>query len=784
MADKIQFRRDTAARWTQFNPILSEGEMGLITDNPNMYKIGDGVTAWNSLALRGYTGTISQIMGRDENAVVSEKVIASLVTFNKNDAGKHALSILNGKDLLIVDYKNTPWAWQGGYISKDGVYVNGDITGYAVTDMIAVEEGEIIKIGKTNCSGNVLKVAAYDSDGNILLDKSVAGSDSGSNPPDYTYVVPSGVYQVRFTNQMSQIPNPRIWSLSSFGSGIGFIETYRNDKQSQDAWNEKNALSNLMGNLFSKDEVIEQYIVESPSGTIVPWATTFGTSAVSGFIPIPTGATQIYLFTDQVSTAPFMWMNCILKNDTDLNSAGQLVIIRSDGNAYNIPEAYRDQFKYVVLTIARFNGQYPVDIDYSNIAIGFDALFRVDGISERYIQQSVVNIMTPKLKFLSEDFQNFRRFKDSSEDLVARYKSKGTDYNDVLVSNYYKAILSLYVTGLSKNRTYRLGMLRRGQYASDAYDYSIIIHAWDDTNQFWVRAAYWQFTNVDVEANNPNGVNLLKATTIGMDGLPATIEALIDYSFIPDNSSSWLNPTHEQQGVQNFILKDECFEGISNPKLHKSDVFNESGNYYDSKMDFMSSGKNKFDGEPIIGWYTNSDTGQKYQYGAGFAAISKDIEVPDGATHVATQGFLTNSSYTYPSLVCCMDANKNVIGGSSMSDFIAPLLAGTKYIAVPLARNVDAVPDPDWSDTMIEFSNVHTAYAPFKIVIDPDYLEMSAQELVNRIIAVGERIDNMELEPFKMTDMIMNLPSKSEVTKEGYVFVDDTDVNDKILKLK
>lgn len=73
MADRIQQRRDTAARWSQYNPILLEGEIGYVTDNPNQYKIGDGVHTWNDLPLRGYTGTISQELGDDENAVVSQK---------------------------------------------------------------------------------------------------------------------------------------------------------------------------------------------------------------------------------------------------------------------------------------------------------------------------------------------------------------------------------------------------------------------------------------------------------------------------------------------------------------------------------------------------------------------------------------------------------------------------------------------------------------------------------------------------------------------------------------
>lgn len=48
MANKIQWRRDTAANWTSVNPILAEGMPGYEKDTGKL-KIGDGVTAWNSL---------------------------------------------------------------------------------------------------------------------------------------------------------------------------------------------------------------------------------------------------------------------------------------------------------------------------------------------------------------------------------------------------------------------------------------------------------------------------------------------------------------------------------------------------------------------------------------------------------------------------------------------------------------------------------------------------------------------------------------------------------------
>lgn len=86
MADRIQQRRDTAARWAQFNPILLEGEVGYVLDSPNQYKIGDGVNAWNNLPLRGYSGTVTDKAGGDENAVMSQAASSdSFLAMNLED---------------------------------------------------------------------------------------------------------------------------------------------------------------------------------------------------------------------------------------------------------------------------------------------------------------------------------------------------------------------------------------------------------------------------------------------------------------------------------------------------------------------------------------------------------------------------------------------------------------------------------------------------------------------------------------------------------------------------
>jgi hypothetical protein len=58
MAVQIQWRRDTAANWTANNPTLAQGEPAYETDT-NKFKIGNGSTAWNSLAYGGLSGVMN-----------------------------------------------------------------------------------------------------------------------------------------------------------------------------------------------------------------------------------------------------------------------------------------------------------------------------------------------------------------------------------------------------------------------------------------------------------------------------------------------------------------------------------------------------------------------------------------------------------------------------------------------------------------------------------------------------------------------------------------------------
>jgi hypothetical protein len=51
----LKYRRGTALEWATANPTLADGEPAFEIDTLK-FKVGDGVTAWNSLRYVGYDG--------------------------------------------------------------------------------------------------------------------------------------------------------------------------------------------------------------------------------------------------------------------------------------------------------------------------------------------------------------------------------------------------------------------------------------------------------------------------------------------------------------------------------------------------------------------------------------------------------------------------------------------------------------------------------------------------------------------------------------------------------
>jgi len=104
MANRIQLRRDGAQQWANVNPILAQGELGIEIDTSRI-KIGDGVTAWNSLKyerpLETESNTANTLVKRDADGNFEAGAITASLIGNAATATRlaNARQIALGGDM-------------------------------------------------------------------------------------------------------------------------------------------------------------------------------------------------------------------------------------------------------------------------------------------------------------------------------------------------------------------------------------------------------------------------------------------------------------------------------------------------------------------------------------------------------------------------------------------------------------------------------------------------------------------------------------------------------------
>ena len=77
MAVIIQTRHDTAANFTSANTLLADGELAIETDTLKI-KMGDGTTAWNSLAYIPTGGDVESVNGQTGVVVLDAEDVGAL----------------------------------------------------------------------------------------------------------------------------------------------------------------------------------------------------------------------------------------------------------------------------------------------------------------------------------------------------------------------------------------------------------------------------------------------------------------------------------------------------------------------------------------------------------------------------------------------------------------------------------------------------------------------------------------------------------------------------------
>jgi len=131
-----QQRRDTAANWTAADPTLLAGELGYETDT-DKWKIGDGSTAWSSLAYTPWSQLSAYPLVNADIAAAAEIAVSKLA---------------NGAANQVLTTDGTDVSWTDNPTIAGNVTIEGNLTVNGTETIINVDilqvEDKSIEIGK------------------------------------------------------------------------------------------------------------------------------------------------------------------------------------------------------------------------------------------------------------------------------------------------------------------------------------------------------------------------------------------------------------------------------------------------------------------------------------------------------------------------------------------------------------------------------------------------------------------------------------------------------------
>lgn len=221
---QMKQRLDTKANWASQNPVLLAGELGIVSDDPNLYKVGDGTTAWNALPFRGFDGTLVHTTGDSKTTAMSQMGVTEACIALEN-------RIMAEDKHLAFD--NTGYFHNAHSLDPT---TNAQNTGY-------VPVKGYVKI-QCNCSISYVgyAIAFFDADKTFI--SGILG-ESGNNVFNYEAAVPENAYYVIVSNYGTYKPSATVYAGDTLAKKLedavlkSTASTYADDS----------------GNLFDKSKV-------------------------------------------------------------------------------------------------------------------------------------------------------------------------------------------------------------------------------------------------------------------------------------------------------------------------------------------------------------------------------------------------------------------------------------------------------------------------------------------------------------------------------------------------
>ena len=138
---RLVHRHDTKANWAAKNPVLLQGEIG-IEDDTGLFKIGDGVKAWDALGYANDAKTASHYeVSANENETDTEAIARVFpdATFNQDDIAIVS-RVISGTKISKTAYVYDGGAFKAldGNYSSDNVYFDADLIATAPIGVVTI----------------------------------------------------------------------------------------------------------------------------------------------------------------------------------------------------------------------------------------------------------------------------------------------------------------------------------------------------------------------------------------------------------------------------------------------------------------------------------------------------------------------------------------------------------------------------------------------------------------------------------------------------------------------
>lgn len=175
MAVQIQLRNDTSSNWASANPTLAAGEIGIETNTGKM-KLGNGSTAWNSLAYfqPAAQEIISQIVDSAPATLDTLNELAAALGDDANFATT-VTTALSGKQDVVANVSSTEIGYLDGVTSSIQTQLNAKANTNNPSFLVGPEP-EVTTVAITNQGNDVLASTSF-----IPAEWSVTGFTSAPN---------------------------------------------------------------------------------------------------------------------------------------------------------------------------------------------------------------------------------------------------------------------------------------------------------------------------------------------------------------------------------------------------------------------------------------------------------------------------------------------------------------------------------------------------------------------------------------------------------------------------